>query len=48
MISVEEAQASKAPVQRLVDRFSRWYTPTAVGLAARLLIIVPVSLSQHQ
>ena len=33
MYLVEEAQATKAPVQRLVDRFSRWYTPAVVVLA---------------
>jgi Cd2+/Zn2+-exporting ATPase len=39
---VEEAQASKAPVQRLVDRFSRWYTPSAVGLAVVVALAVPL------
>lgn len=39
---VEEAQATKAPAQRLVDRFSRWYTPTVVGLALALAVVPPV------
>ena len=30
---VEQAQAAKAPVQQLVDRFSRGYTPIVVVLA---------------
>ena len=28
---VEEAQAQKAPAQRWVDRFARYYTPAVVG-----------------
>jgi len=39
---VEEAQAAKAPSQQLVDRFSRWYTPVVVGLAAFIAIVPPV------
>jgi len=31
--AVEQAQASRAPTQRFIDRFSRVYTPTVVGLA---------------
>ena len=30
---VEEAQAARAPSQTLVERFSRWYTPSVVALA---------------
>ncbi|WP_425570262.1 heavy metal translocating P-type ATPase [Pigmentiphaga soli] len=37
---VEQAQESKAPTARLIDRFSRWYTPAAMG-AALLVAIVP-------
>ncbi|MGB4593448.1 MAG: HAD-IC family P-type ATPase, partial [Coriobacteriia bacterium] len=40
---VEEAQATKAPAQRLVDRFSRWYTPTVVGLAVALATLPPLA-----
>ena len=40
MHAVEEAQASRAPSQRFVDRFSRIYTP-AVVVAAVLLAIIP-------
>ena len=39
---VETAQASRAPVQRFVDRFSRWYTPVVIVGAAFLAIGVPV------
>ncbi len=37
---VEEAQESKAPTARMIDRFSRWYTPGAM-VAALLVILVP-------
>ncbi|OYW83590.1 MAG: heavy metal translocating P-type ATPase [Asticcacaulis sp. 32-58-5] len=37
---VEEAQESKAPTARFIDRFSQWYTPAAM-LVAGLIIIVP-------
>lgn len=39
---VEEAQAAKAPVQRLVDRFSRWYTPAVVALAVGIAVVPPL------
>jgi Zn2+/Cd2+-exporting ATPase len=40
---VEEAQASRAPSQQLVDRFSRYYTPAVVGLAVLLALVPPVA-----
>lgn len=39
---VEEAQASRAPTQRLVDRFSRCYTPVVVALAVGMAVVPPV------
>jgi len=39
---VEEAQASRAPSQRLVDRFSRIYTPAVVALAVAVAVIPPL------
>ncbi len=39
---IEEAQAVKAPTQRFVDTFSRYYTPCVVGLAVLLAIIPPL------
>ncbi|NTW28595.1 MAG: cation-translocating P-type ATPase [Coriobacteriia bacterium] len=39
---VEEAQAAKAPVQLIVDRFSRVYTPAVVALAALVWVVPPL------
>lgn len=39
---VEEAQATRAPAQQLVDRFSRYYTPAVIALAAVLGLGVPL------
>lgn len=38
--AVEEAQGSRAPIQRFVDNFARVYTP-AVFLAATLIALIP-------
>ena len=40
---VEEAQAAKAPVQQLVDRFSRVYTPVVVALAVAVAVVPPLA-----
>lgn len=37
---VEEASASRAPAQRFVERFARWWTPAAM-VAALLVMLVP-------
>ena len=39
---VEEAQAARAPSQTLVERFSRWYTPSVVALAAFVAVVPPL------
>lgn len=39
---VEEAQESKAPTERFIDRFSRYYTPGVVLVAALVAIIPPL------
>lgn len=36
---VEEAQESKAPTQRFIERFASWYTPGIVGLGIATLLI---------
>jgi Cd2+/Zn2+-exporting ATPase len=39
---VEEAQASKAPAEQFVDRFSRVYTPVVVAAAVVLAVVPPL------
>ena len=39
---VEEAQASKAPTARFIDRFSRWYTPAAMIVAGLIMLVPPL------
>jgi Cd2+/Zn2+-exporting ATPase len=39
---VEEAQAARAPSQRLVDRFSRYYTPVVIALAVAIAVVPPL------
>jgi len=37
---VEEAEEARAPTERFIDRFSRWYMPVIVTVAA-LVVVVP-------
>lgn len=39
---VEEAQEAKAPTERLIDRFSRVYTPAVLGVAALVAVLPPL------
>lgn len=39
--AVEQAQASRAPTQRFVDRFAAVYTPIVFGLALLLAVLAP-------
>ncbi|MHA0039541.1 heavy metal translocating P-type ATPase [Deinococcus sp. PESE-13] len=43
---VEEAESSKAPTARFIDRFSRWYTPGVVAVAALTAALPPLLLGQ--
>ncbi|WP_412029953.1 heavy metal translocating P-type ATPase [Deinococcus yunweiensis] len=41
---VEEAEGSKAPTARFIDRFSRYYTPGVVAVSALTALIPPLIL----
>ncbi len=43
---VQEAQAQRAPSQRFVDNFARYYTPAVITLAAGIAIVPPLLLGQ--
>ncbi|MGX7877029.1 heavy metal translocating P-type ATPase [Mesorhizobium sp. ORM6] len=40
---VEEAQESKAPMERFIDRFSRWYTPAVVAVGTLVAVVPPLA-----
>ena len=40
---VEEAQESKAPTERFIDKFSRYYTPAVMVVAALIAIVPPLA-----
>jgi Cd2+/Zn2+-exporting ATPase len=40
---VEAAQSSKAPTARFIDRFSAWYTPAAMAVAALVILVPPLA-----
>ncbi len=39
---VEEAQEAKAPTERFIDRFARWYTPAVVAVGAMVAVLPPL------
>ena len=43
---VEEAQESKAPTERFIDRFSRFYTPAVLVVGALVATLPPLLLGQ--
>lgn len=42
--AVEKAQASRAPIQRFVDSFARWYTPCIFAVSLLLVFLPPLLL----
>jgi Cd2+/Zn2+-exporting ATPase len=40
--AVEAAQGSRAPTQRFVDQFARWYTPAMFGVAVGIALLPPL------
>lgn len=43
---IEDAESRKAPLERFIDKFSRWYTPAMILLAALVIITPPLLFSQ--
>ncbi|HEY0213303.1 MAG TPA: heavy metal translocating P-type ATPase [Paenirhodobacter sp.] len=39
---VEEAEDARAPTERFIDRFSRWYMPAITGIAALVVLVPPL------
>ncbi|SFA51481.1 Cd2+/Zn2+-exporting ATPase [Paracoccus halophilus] len=40
---VEEAEEARAPTERFIDRFSRWYMPAIVALALLVIVVPPLA-----
>jgi Cd2+/Zn2+-exporting ATPase len=43
---VEEAEEARAPTERFIDRFSRWYMPAIVAVAALVILVPPLAFGQ--
>jgi len=43
---VEEAQESKAPTERFIDRFAKYYTPGVMVVAALVMVVPPLGFGQ--
>ncbi|UUM31322.1 zinc/cadmium/mercury/lead-transporting ATPase [Vibrio japonicus] len=43
---IEEAESRKAPLERFLDRFSRWYTPLMMVVALLVITIPPLAFGQ--
>jgi len=43
---IEEAESHKAPLERFLDKFSRWYTPAMMLLALFVIVIPPMLFEQ--
>lgn len=41
---IEEAESKRAPIERFIDRFSRWYTPAMMLVALAVILIPPLAL----
>ena len=39
---IEDAEENKAPIERFLDRFSRWYTPAMMFLALLVVVVPPL------
>lgn len=41
---VEQAQSAKAPTARFIEKFSRYYTPAVMGIAALIVVVPPLTI----
>ena len=41
---VEQAQSSKAPTARFIEKFSHYYTPTVMAIALLVIVVPPLAL----
>lgn len=44
--AVQQAQAQRAPTQRFIDNFARYYTPAVVAFAILIAALPPIALGQ--
>ncbi|MFU1545783.1 zinc/cadmium/mercury/lead-transporting ATPase [Aeromonas veronii] len=43
---IEEAESQRAPIERFIDRFSRWYTPAMMLVALLVVLVPPIAFGQ--
>lgn len=43
---VEEAEEARAPTERFIDRFSRWYMPAIVAVSALVVLVPPLAFGE--
>ncbi|PZR00869.1 MAG: cadmium-translocating P-type ATPase [Cereibacter sphaeroides] len=43
---VEEAEEARAPTERFIDKFSRWYMPAIVAVAALVMVVPTLAYGQ--
>ena len=43
---IEEAETQRAPIERFIDRFSRWYTPAMMLVALLVMLVPPLAFGQ--
>lgn len=43
---VQEAESARAPTERFIDRFSRYYMPAIIGVAVLVVLVPPLAFAQ--